>query len=66
MKNISYQILMVVIFLSVSDINVFCQESVYSSAQNNAGSGELVWAAKWSDDKSSAFSFSFDDGYISH
>ena len=66
MKNISCQILVVVIFLSVSDFNVFCQESIYSSAQNNAGFGELVWAAKWSDDKSSAFSFSFDDGYISH
>ncbi|MGB5847162.1 MAG: polysaccharide deacetylase family protein [Ignavibacteriaceae bacterium] len=66
MKNISYQILMVFIFLSVSDFYVFCQESVYSSSQNNAEFGELVWAAKWSDDKSSAFSLSFDDGYISH
>jgi len=66
MKNISFQILVLFIFLSVSDFNVFCQVSVNSSPQNNAEIGELVWAAKWFDDKSSAFSFSFDDGFISH
>ena len=66
MKNISLQILIVFIFLSVSDFNVYCQESNYSLPKNNAELGELVWAAKWFDDKSSAFSFSFDDGFISH
>ncbi|MFB3057119.1 MAG: polysaccharide deacetylase family protein [Ignavibacteriaceae bacterium] len=66
MKNIARQIFIVIILLSVSDFHVFCQVSVYSSPQNNAEPGELVWAAKWSDDKSSAFSFSFDDGFNSH
>jgi peptidoglycan/xylan/chitin deacetylase (PgdA/CDA1 family) len=66
MKNISFQILIVFIFLSISDFNVFCQVSEYTSSQNSVELGELVWAAKWFDDKSSAFSFSFDDGFISH
>ena len=66
MKNFARQILIVIIFLSVSYFDVYCQVSVYSSPKNNAELGELVWAAKWFDDKSSAFSFSFDDGFISH
>jgi len=66
MKKITRQILIVIIFLSVSNFDLFCQVSVYSSPQNNAESGELVWAAKWFGDKCSAFSFSFDDGFISH
>ena len=66
MKTFSLQILILIILLSVSDFNVFCQVSGYSSRQKNTEFGELVWAAKWFDDKSSAFSFSFDDGYISH
>jgi len=66
MKIFSRQILIVIILLSVSDFDVFCQVSVYSSPQNNDEPGELVWAAKWFGDKSSAFSFSFDDGFISH
>ena len=66
MKNFARQILIVIIFLSVSYFDVYCQVSVYSSPKINAELGELVWAAKWFDDKSSAFSFSFDDGFISH
>ena len=66
MKTLPRQILIVIILLSVSDFNVFCQVSDYSLSQNNNEFGELVWAAKWSDDKSSAFSLSFDDGFISH
>jgi peptidoglycan/xylan/chitin deacetylase (PgdA/CDA1 family) len=66
MKKNFFQILIVIIFLSISDFNAFCQISVNSSPQSNAEFGELVWAAKWFDDKNSAFSFSFDDGYISH
>jgi hypothetical protein len=66
MKTFSRQILIVIILLSVSDFNLFCQVSDYSSPQNNTEFGEIVWAAKWSDDKSSAFSLSFDDGFISH
>ncbi|TDJ54773.1 MAG: T9SS type A sorting domain-containing protein [Ignavibacteria bacterium] len=66
MKTFSRQILIVIILLSISDFNLFCQVSDYSSSQNHAEFGELVWAAKWFDDKNSAFSFSFDDGFISH
>ena len=66
MKTFSRQILIVIILLSISDFNLFCQVSDYSSSQNHAAFGELVWAAKWFDDKNSAFSFSFDDGFISH
>ncbi|MFB3057744.1 MAG: hypothetical protein ACE1ZQ_11365, partial [Ignavibacteriaceae bacterium] len=66
MKNIARKIFIVIIFLSISDFDVFCQVSVYSSPQNNSELSELVWAAKWFGDKSSAFSFSFDDGFISH
>jgi len=66
MKNIAHQILIVIIFLSVSDFNAFCQVSAKLSSQNNVENSEIIWAAKWFDDKSSAFSLSFDDGYISH
>ena len=66
MKTFSRQILIVIILLSISDFNLFCQVSDYSSSQNHAEFGELVWAAKRYDDKNSAFSFSFDDGFISH
>jgi hypothetical protein len=66
MKHISFQIFIIIIFLSVSDFSVFCQIPNYSPSNNNAQTGEILWAAKWYDGKSSAFSFSFDDGYISH
>ena len=66
MKNLSFQIFIVIIFLSVSDFNVFSQISNYSSPTKGTETVELVWAAKWFDDKNSAFSLSFDDGYKSH
>jgi hypothetical protein len=64
-RNYYSKILYLMIFLFGSNYYVFSQAESNSLTENKTESGGNVWAAKWYDDKISAFSFSFDDGMIS-
>ena len=51
-----------IIFVLIYTSFLFGQEHYKIRGKNNSDSDNLVWPAKWFNDKKSAFSFSFDDG----
>ena len=61
-----WQISFLFIFLFLPESTAFCQSLNKILTGDNIVAGDVVTAAKWSDDKKSAFSFTFDDGFISH
>jgi peptidoglycan/xylan/chitin deacetylase (PgdA/CDA1 family) len=64
-KSIKYTIYYC-LFLLLVNLNVSSAKPGGHTKSPNKNAGDTVWVAKWFDDNRSAFSFSFDDGFISH